>query len=889
MKILNFLKAITFDYFKFLQVYGLLLKANQLFQQRRFEEAISLAIHTCELARQSCGQNLLFYAYCLNDLAVMYQETEKYTDALTVYRKILDIWHTKWTERSHVNTWREINPRYLEVLTNIAVLYVETGKYLDALFLCLEVVEIVRKTRGEEHPDYANSLKNLGIVYTEISNRTNALPLYQQALEILGSPSEENYINYINSFNYELIVSNLNNILICSRTFTSNSYKGDAFGDLPRECRPLSEISTRGTAKELAEGTVFLPHWLAIFVGKVREFKIIKMVKNAADNSNQMLGLLFSISNERKRMEYIQLIQENLYSFLSLISQYLSNSSEARKIALDLVLQRKAIGAEALAVQRNAILGGRYPQFREKLQDLTNLRMRIAQETLAEPRSKELAAHQVLLAQLNTQKERWEEELAKQIPEIKLKQQLRTANHREVAQALPTGAVLIEFVRFEVFDFQAVRDQSESLVKQIRYMTFLHLGGKPDKVLKPAHYLAFVLLAGEQDEVKMIDLGEAEPIDRMVASFRASITGEAEMREFETLPINKLTRVSARNGIALRKAIFDRLEEVIGDRKQLFLAPDGDLTRLPFEVLPTDSGDRLIDHYYISYLSTGRDVLRFGAVSSEPTKTSLPNPSLIIGDPNFDLSNESTHAENPPLGGRQSRDLGRVRRFRPLPGTRRESEQIAQQLIAKQLDIQLWLEGNVLESQLKAYRSPRILHIATHGFFLPDQERDPNQRPQDPIERLSGQGLENPLLRSGLALAGANTWLRNGLLPPEAEDGILTAEDISGLDLLDTELVVLSACGTGLGEIRKGEGVFGLRRTFVLAGAKRLIMSLWSVPDEQTQELMTDFYDRVLKGQPCADALREAQLEMKKKYPDNPLYWGAFIFQGDPVPFHKYG
>ena len=121
--------------------------------------------------------------------------------------------------------------------------------------------------------------------------------------------------------------------------------------------------------------------------------------------------------------------------------------------------------------------------------------------------------------------------------------------------------------------------------------------------------------------------------------------------------------------------------------------------------------------------------------------------------------------------------------------------------------------------------------------------------------RLSGLRLENPLLRSGLALAGGNTWLRNGPLPPEAEDGLLTAEDVTGIDLLDTEMVVLSACDTGLGEIRTGEGVFGLRRAFVLAGAKTIITSLWKVPDEPTRELMEDFYRRVLAGQHRAAAL----------------------------------
>ncbi|MFI5456777.1 MAG: CHAT domain-containing protein [Isosphaerales bacterium] len=199
------------------------------------------------------------------------------------------------------------------------------------------------------------------------------------------------------------------------------------------------------------------------------------------------------------------------------------------------------------------------------------------------------------------------------------------------------------------------------------------------------------------------------------------------------------------------------------------------------------------------------------------------------------------------------------------------------------------------------FRSPRILHLATHGFFLPDQEHDLNREgrglgfefgefsgAKDGLARLSGPMMENPMLRSGLALAGANTWLKAGNRPEEAEDGLLTAEDVTGLDLVATELVVLSACETGLGQVHVGEGVFGLRRAFVLAGAKTLIMSLWKVPDEQTRELMDDFYRRLLAGRGRADALREAQLAMKAKYPD-PFYWGAFICQGDPSPMGAAG
>lgn len=336
-------------------------------------------------------------------------------------------------------------------------------------------------------------------------------------------------------------------------------------------------------------------------------------------------------------------------------------------------------------------------------------------------------------------------------------------------------------------------------------------------------------------------------------------------------------------------ALLEELAAKKGDRKRLFLAPAGDLFRLPFEVLPTDDGRYLIDEYYISYLSTGRDVLRFEA----PT-TGQPTEPIVAADPDFNFGDSESMIvpENTKLLGRQSRDLDRGRwHFGHLPGTRQEGEQIA-----KMLTVQPWVQQAVLETRLKASRSPRILHIATHGFFLPDQKRDLNKEQfgletiggisESRIDRLLGAKLENPLLRSGLALAGANTWLKGSELPPQAEDGILTAEDVSGLDLLDTELVVLSACETGLGEVHTAEGVFGLRRSFVLAGAKTLVMSLWKVPDKQTQELMEKFYRRVLEGRSRTDALREAQLEMKAKYP-NPLYWGAFICQGDPKPLQN--
>ena len=429
----------------------------------------------------------------------------------------------------------------------------------------------------------------------------------------------------------------------------------------------------------------------------------------------------------------------------------------------------------------------------------------------------------------------------------------------------------------------------------------------------------------------MVNLGEAEAIDQMIVTFRAAVTGETESRRGDDVDPQLTRRIKASRDVDLREAVFDPLLAALGGRKRLLIAPDGDLSRLPFEVLPTRHGSRLIDDYHISYLGAGRDVLRF-----REAKGGRPGSPLVVADPDFDLGGGAVAAAPPsgkgkadpgvpkskigfwsrPLArervalawpaspaaqpahmaaplGRQSRDLDpRTLHFEPLPGTRVEGEHVGEML-----GVRPWLGGAALEAPLKACNSPRILHLATHGFFLPDKKGDPNRKRDQQIgafagascggpSRMLGAELENPLLRSGLVMAGFNTWIRGGSPPPDAEDGLLTAEDVSGLNLLDTDLVVLSACETGLGEVRTGEGVYGLRRAFVLAGTKGLVMSLWKVPDEETRKLMEDFYQRILKEQPgqlYAEALRAAQLAMKENEEcRDPLYWGAFIYEGDP-------
>jgi CHAT domain-containing protein len=214
-----------------------------------------------------------------------------------------------------------------------------------------------------------------------------------------------------------------------------------------------------------------------------------------------------------------------------------------------------------------------------------------------------------------------------------------------------------------------------------------------------------------------------------------------------------------------------------------------------------------------------------------------------------------------------------------LPGTKEEVLKIEKLLKNNQWGVNAYMAGEATEEIIKAQRGPSLLHIATHGFFI--------EAPREDGELVYSQSIlhaeSNPLLRSGLMLAGAEKNLVSQLMDKSrnntTEDGVLTAYEAMNMNLQHTDLVVLSACETGAGEVRNGEGVYGLQRSFLVAGANSVMMSLWKVNDEATQELMVIFYSNWLALNDKRKAFHQTQLELKKKYAD-PFYWGAFVIIG---------
>ena len=317
---------------------------------------------------------------------------------------------------------------------------------------------------------------------------------------------------------------------------------------------------------------------------------------------------------------------------------------------------------------------------------------------------------------------------------------------------------------------------------------------------------------------------------------------------------------------------------LLGNSRQVLLSPDGMLSLVPFAALKDEHDHFLIEHYTITYLTSGRDLLRNKSQSeSRQGPVIVANPSFTINVPTSsgDSSNQTT--------GQRSADF--QSKFEPLDGTASEAQQLS-----TVLPNSIVFEGaDATESSLKKLTGPSVLHIATHGFFLSRQSATPGpNQPQSTRVAAYEAGStikENPLLRSGLALAGANQ-LNDG----RGDDGILTALEASGLDLHGTRLVVLSACETGIGEVQNGEGVYGLRRAFVLAGAESELMSLWKVDDDATRDLMIDFYKQLKNGKSRAAALREVQLKLIgiERY-QHPYFWAAFILSGDwgPIKIDK--
>lgn len=717
---------------------------------------------------------------------------------------------------------------------------------------------------------YAECLINKALACAELQGLNEAEPIintnFSKAKDVLEISTKTSSIDSYNfQFRLSLYAQALNKLgwlYYGSKRYEDAEIKYQAAEEI---CNNLVSIFSFDSFLSPKYLLALHQTWLEITKGNAAV--ALNKLKEGEQKNEQLAWLMISISNEKVRLDLIPFLKVCVYLRFSIINRFLLGDISEIKTLFELILQTKGISAEILATQKDKLLEKKYSRLQPQLEQLRLLRKQIAHKEINGLAPLETIANFKKTLELSYQeKEKLEQQLAVEIPELNLKLKLKNVTLTTISKTLPKKYVLVEFVAlYDPIEAKEVREEySDNPQMLLEYQPYFR-------------YVAFVLSSENPENVQMIEIGGRDRINKMIANFRSSIIGKYEERNLEVISSQKNDKKkqnSRESGIALRKAVFDPLVKNLGDCQHIFISPDGDLTRLPFEILPTDDSQRLIDNYSISYLSSSKDILRFGFKTDRQA-----TDAIVIADPDFDYGlGQHSSAIDKELNssGRQSRDLDLEKlEFKRLDGTRQEGIEIA-----SLLGVEPWLAEKAVKEKLESITSPLILHIATHGFFVEDQPETFHQEQLLSAGKSPITQQENPLLRSGLAFAGAN-WKQKQFRPPsEVGNGIITAEEVSNLDLSETELVVLSACETGLGDVQTGEGVFGLRRAFVLAGAKTLVMSLWKVPDQQTQELMTEFYRRLLWGEGRGEALRNAQLEMRKKYPD-PYYWGAFICQGE--------
>jgi len=841
-----------------------------------FQKAESIYLETLVYFEKTVGKEQNNYAIGLGNLAVLYLEMGDYAqaerlnlEALAIEEKILG----------------KESLEYATTLNNLALVYVEIGNYRKAEELNLEALSIREKILSKENADYAGSLNNLGSVYSHAGDLEKSLVFHQEALAIKAKTLAKEDPSYLGS------LINVANLLVqtgkaekagplfeeakagfessknISHPFYTNCLDGLAY--------MYERLGDREKVESLLLGTLKIRQdiqgpkhpnneWalsgLADLYEDKHRFSVSDSLMSALSVLKQTrLAHATSYLSEQEMSNYIHTFQEHgdrLFTFL-LARQPLPTagrpSGTLASTAFDHALFHKGFLLTA-ATQARSVLA-EHPEYADVYFQLKSYRRRLAAE-YAKP-----AAEQKGVADLEEKANAAEKELARALAGYA--EGTRPVRWKEVQMKLEPDAAAIEFVRFGVL----ARNPTDS-----------------------AMYGA-LLLRADWESPEFVPLFEEKSLDSLLYS-----SGERRADY-----VNHLYSLAGRSATPIgkpQKTLYDLLWKPLEAHLQgvqtIHYSPSGLLHRLNLAAIPINLDSVLGDRYRLVELGSTRqlvvpatvqpaanDALLFGGIAYDADTTAMSQANAA-----FDSIAIASRGE---LSFSYTDSTLRVGTWSALPFTDREVGSVEKTLKAAGFQTSTRRGDAATEEALKSISnshgvtsshpvtgSPRVLHIATHGFFFPDPaaDRQPSTVDREPTFKLS----DHPMIRSGLLLAGANhAWQTGKPLREGMEDGILTAYEISQMNLSNTELVVLSACETGLGDIQGNEGVYGLQRAFKIAGAKYLIMSLWQVPDKQTSLLMTTFYKKWLEEKMAIpEAFREAQKELREAGLD-PYQWAGFV------------
>jgi len=706
------------------------------------------------------------------------------------------------------------HPNTAVVLDNMAMAYTEAHEYAKALPLQDRALHIFETSFGLQNEHVAIALNNMGLTYRGLNNLTSAEPLFIRAVNIREAIFGQNHpFVAITLDNLSSVYAQRNDYAAAIQT------QKNALAILERSLGPTH----RDTGKTL--DNLAMSYWAN---GDIESAIAYGDRARSVEETN--LKLIIATGSERQKLAYLNAISGTSFLPISLHLNSARTNPEAAKLALTTILQRKGRVLDAIATNMAQVRARLAPDDLTIFNDLITVRTQLAALVFHGIGSTSIETYRTQLAALRWQEEQLEIKLG--IANTEFAAKTKPITMTDVRQTIPSGAALVEIMIYRSFNPKT-----------------LALG----KLLNSLHYAAYVM--HPNGDIHATDLGEVTTIDSLIGEFR------------EALSDPRATKVK-RIARALDEQIMRPIRKMLGDANTVLISPDGNLNLVPYATLCDENGHYLLERYNFVYLTSGRDLLHTVSVTPRDGPIAFANPAYGMGKTYPDSSDPAA------ADSRRSRDYQGT--FNQLPKTTAEADDL------KTLfpNLTVFTDDGATESALKDLKGPQLLHIATHGFFLPDEPLDEetqfgNQTGaiNQPLRVLRG---ENPLLRSGLAFAGANRLRGSG-----NDDGILTALEAAQLDLRGTQLVVLSACQSGVGGVLNGEGVYGLRRALVIAGSESQVISLWKVADNETRNLIFDYYKCLKQGEGRAESLRQAQLTMlHASKTQHPYFWGAFIAVG---------
>ena len=705
-------------------------------------------------------------------------------------------------------------PIFYSTLSNLAVYESERGNYKSALELNLRTLKIKEKTLGMHSVDYALSLNNLSVLYGTIKDYEKALEYSANAAQIRGEILGENHPAFA------LSLSNL----AFNYGKLGNFDKSREFNLKALKIYENAALKNSSSYFICSDNLSFNYHSTSMFDSAY--FYSLNNYKNNLDNFKQNnIGLDQRLSLDAKyRLDHTSRLTFNFFNQ----SKTKTNSLYSNYINTNGLLSNYS------KILRNKIYSNGTVEEISSFQELNTLKKRLIE----------------LQEDANHSNEK---------QNLEIKNQINTIEKRLSKK--------YSFLEKNI----SINDLTKSLNKEeifIDVVSFWKYNFSNDFWTDSTQYLVFI--SDSKDTlVDYVFIEDGTKIDQDLFD---------QYKQEATDPKNKTDLKSERFYNYFWKPIADK----IGDAKTIYVSLGGVYNNINLNTIynPT-TGKYLIEEKDIRIVNSARD---FVLNKEREKKKYTTNTASLFGFPNFD-GNTTVSADSSDLFA-STRDLNSFwldsltrggMKAKPLPATKIEVENISSTFKSKGWQVNSFLADNASETNIKKQQSPRILHVATHGYFFQDIPMDKDNNRFLGMDRQ--QVVQDPMLRSGLLLTGANKTLKGET--SSGENGLLSAAEASLLDLGETELVVLSACETGKGEVKNSEGVYGLRKAFSDAGAQNIIMSLWKVDDKVTQEFMSRFYEIWLNDKmSIREAFNKTQLEIKAKYPQ-PYYWGAFILVGE--------